>query len=150
LLPGSLEQTNTLRLERSVQSAQGIRTGGEKGERRSVTSQAPPLLRQRKPYLTGSPPSRQERRCRQECRMSEYNAGLGRCQNKGWQLLPIPHSCLPIEFHSPDKSGYWTTPFPLPHLSGSRVNQALERAAKGKPKGCSGTPGERSGIELGR
>jgi hypothetical protein len=31
------------------------------------TSQAPPLLRQRKPYLTGSPPSRQERRCRQAC-----------------------------------------------------------------------------------
>src|SRR5882762_4466282 len=27
------------------------------------------LLRQRKPYLTGSPPSRQKRRCRQECRM---------------------------------------------------------------------------------
>src|SRR5579872_4001035 len=40
-----------------------------KRERRSVTSQAPPLLRQRKPYLTGSPPSRQERRYRQECRM---------------------------------------------------------------------------------
>src|SRR5258708_37800439 len=48
--------------------SQGIRTGGTKGERRSVTSQAPPLLRQRKPYLTGSPPSRRERRCRQECR----------------------------------------------------------------------------------
>src|SRR5437588_7472656 len=28
-------------------------------------SQAPPLLRQRKLYLTGSPPSRQVRRCRQ-------------------------------------------------------------------------------------
>jgi len=41
----------------------------KKGERRSVTSQAPLLLRQRKPYLTGSPPSRQERRCRQECRV---------------------------------------------------------------------------------
>jgi hypothetical protein len=41
----------------------------QKGERRSVTSQAPPLLRQRKPYLTGSPPSQQERRCRQECRV---------------------------------------------------------------------------------
>src|SRR5260221_11865014 len=39
--------------------------GGTKGERRSVTSQAPPLLRQRKPYLTGSPPSRREPRCRQ-------------------------------------------------------------------------------------
>src|SRR5260221_9974528 len=44
--------------------------GGTKGERRSVTSQAPPLLRQRKPYLTGSPPSRRERRCRQEGRGS--------------------------------------------------------------------------------
>src|SRR6266849_5908545 len=44
--------------------------GGRKGERRPVRSQAPPLLRQRKPYLTGSPPSRRERRCRQECRVS--------------------------------------------------------------------------------
>ena len=41
----------------------------DKGERRSATSQAPPLLRQRKPYLIGSPPSRQERRCRGECRV---------------------------------------------------------------------------------
>src|SRR5438132_12510558 len=41
----------------------------KKRRRRSVPSQAPPLLRQRKPYLTGSPPSRQERRCRQECRV---------------------------------------------------------------------------------
>src|SRR5947207_14758935 len=40
----------------------------ERGAR--VVSRAPPLLRQRKPYLTGSPPSRQERRCRQECRVS--------------------------------------------------------------------------------
>src|ERR1700722_7393677 len=39
----------------------------ERGAR--CTSQAPPLLRQRKQYLTGSPPSRQERRCRQECRV---------------------------------------------------------------------------------
>jgi hypothetical protein len=38
----------------------------QKGERRSATSQAPPLLRQRKPYLTGSPPSRQKRRYRQD------------------------------------------------------------------------------------
>jgi hypothetical protein len=28
-----------------------------------------------------------------------------------------------------DKSDYRTTPFPVPHLSGSRVNQALARAA---------------------
>jgi dipeptidyl aminopeptidase/acylaminoacyl peptidase len=42
------------------------------------------------------------------------------------------------------------SPFPVPPLSGPRVNQALARAAEGKPKGCSGTPGERSGIELGR
>src|ERR1700719_3740155 len=47
-------------------NSQGNPTGGTKGERRSVTSQAPPLLLQRKPYLTGSPPSRQMRRCRQE------------------------------------------------------------------------------------
>src|ERR1700721_3649835 len=40
----------------------------ERGAR--CTSQAPPLLRQRKPYLTGSPPSRQERRYRQECRLA--------------------------------------------------------------------------------
>src|SRR5229473_3977472 len=62
--------------------SQGIRTGGTKGERRSATSQAPPLLRQRKPYLTGSPPSRQERRCRQEVAWPEYTAGSPRCQNK--------------------------------------------------------------------
>src|SRR4029077_3927674 len=43
---------------------------GQKGRRRSVISTAPPLLLQRKPYLTGSPPSRRERRCRQECRVS--------------------------------------------------------------------------------
>src|SRR5258708_29477115 len=49
--------------------------GGTKGERRSVTSQAPPLLRQRKPYLTGSPPSRRGRRCRQEGRV---RVGIGR------------------------------------------------------------------------
>jgi len=49
--------------------SQGIPTGGTKGERRSASSQAPPLLLQRKPYLTGSPPSRQKRRCRQECRV---------------------------------------------------------------------------------
>ena len=48
----------------------GIRAGGTTGERRSVTSQAPPVLPQRKPYLTGSPPSRRERRCRQECRVN--------------------------------------------------------------------------------
>jgi hypothetical protein len=40
-----------------------------KKKRRSVTSQAPPVLPQRKPYLTGSPPSRQERRYRQACRV---------------------------------------------------------------------------------
>src|SRR5207302_11364188 len=41
---------------------------GPRGERREALgkdSQAPPLRRQRKPYLTGSPPSRQVRRCRQ-------------------------------------------------------------------------------------
>src|SRR5690242_4863628 len=47
-----------------------------KGERRSECSQAPPLLRQRKPYLTGSPPSRQVRRCRQECRVSRVYRGF--------------------------------------------------------------------------
>jgi len=41
----------------------------EQKGRRPGSSQAPPLLRQRKPYLTGSPPSRQERRYRQECRV---------------------------------------------------------------------------------
>src|SRR5258708_11461347 len=45
------------------------RTGGRKRERRSAISQAPPLLLQRKPYLTGSPPSRQVRPCRQEGRV---------------------------------------------------------------------------------
>src|ERR1700722_589228 len=36
LLPDPWKQANTLRLEMSVQSAEGIRTSGEKGERRSV------------------------------------------------------------------------------------------------------------------
>jgi hypothetical protein len=49
--------------------SQGILTGGIKQQRRSANSQAPPLLLQRKPYLTGSPPSRQERRYRQVCRV---------------------------------------------------------------------------------
>src|SRR5258706_14537602 len=58
--------------------------GGTKGERRSVTSQAPPLLRQRKPYLTGSPPSRRERRCRQECPVWVGIArDRGECRTKG-------------------------------------------------------------------
>jgi hypothetical protein len=36
---------------------------------------------------------------------------------------------LPIPFHLlPDKVDYRTTPFPVPHLSGSGVNQALARA----------------------
>jgi hypothetical protein len=56
--------------------SQGIQTGGTKGERRSATSQAPPLLLQRKPYLTGSPPSRQKRRCRQECRVPRVYRGI--------------------------------------------------------------------------
>src|SRR5207248_1013253 len=47
-----------------------FREAGQK-ERRSATHKRLPLLRQRKPYLTGSPPSRQERRCRQECRVSQ-------------------------------------------------------------------------------
>jgi hypothetical protein len=41
---------------------------GQKGEALGNFTSAS-LLRQRKPYLTGSPPSRQERRCRQECRV---------------------------------------------------------------------------------
>ena len=42
-------------------------SGGREKRREALgkDSQAPPLLRQRKPYLTGSPPSRQVRRCRQ-------------------------------------------------------------------------------------
>ncbi len=63
-------------LNRFVKS-QGIPTGGTKGERRSATSQAPPLLLQRKPYLTGSPPSRQKRRCQQECRVLRVYRGIG-------------------------------------------------------------------------
>src|SRR5258708_18344550 len=55
--------------------------GGTKGERRSVTSQAPPLLRQRKPYLTGSPPSRREPRVRQEGQVTVSIArGSGKCR----------------------------------------------------------------------
>src|SRR5713101_9759363 len=68
-LPLPLPGTCQGKTQNKFVKSQGIRTGGTKGERRSVTSQAPPLLRQRKPYLTGSPPSRQERRCRQECRV---------------------------------------------------------------------------------
>jgi len=62
-----------------IVKSQGVRTGKTKGERRSATSQAPPLLRQRKPYLTGSPPSRQKRRYRPDVECSEYTAGSGRC-----------------------------------------------------------------------
>src|SRR5258708_32931708 len=51
--------------------------GGTKGERRSVTSQAPPLLRQRKPYLTGSPPSRRELLIRQLGFVSVCNTRVG-------------------------------------------------------------------------
>jgi len=58
-----------------------LRAGGIKGGRRSVNSQAPPLLRQRKPYLTGSPPSRRERRYRQDVEWTEYSAGALRMQN---------------------------------------------------------------------
>ena len=54
----------------------------EKGERRSAKSQAPPLLRQRKSYLTGSPPSRLRSRCRQVVEFPEYNAGPAKFQNK--------------------------------------------------------------------
>jgi hypothetical protein len=73
-------------------------TGGRKGGRRSVIPQAPPLLRQRKPYLTGSPPSRQERRYRPDVECSEYNPGSGRfvqadygvvCVLKNWQQPPF-------------------------------------------------------------
>src|SRR5882757_1655101 len=66
---------------RGVLSDRGLaarRTGGTKGERRPVTSRAPPLLLQRKPYLTGSPPSRRERRCRQECRVPRVYRGFAK------------------------------------------------------------------------
>ena len=43
-----------------------LRKGQQRREALGKESQAPPLLRQRKPYLTGSPPSRQVRRCRQK------------------------------------------------------------------------------------
>jgi hypothetical protein len=52
-----------------------------RGERRSARSRAPPLLRQRKPYLTGSPPSRRERRYRRVVEWSEYNSRLSRKQD---------------------------------------------------------------------
>src|SRR5712691_4642163 len=76
--------------------------GGRKGERRSVRSQAPPLLRQRKPYLTGSPPSRRERRWRQDVAWGEYSARSGRCENrdlfKFW--VGARESQLPLAGHS--------------------------------------------------
>src|SRR5258706_4212025 len=59
--------------------------GGTKGERRSVSSQAPPLLLQRKPYLTGSPPSRRGRRRRQQCRVDP-------------SIAPEPGSCQQARF----------------------------------------------------
>src|SRR5580704_3694892 len=71
---------------------------GEKRERRPVSSQAPPQLLQRKPYLTGSPPSRRERRYRQVCRVIRIIAlESGKCQREAlckpcvWALeSPLP------------------------------------------------------------
>src|SRR5882762_4388963 len=68
-----LRRRNTNKFVKS----QGIPPGGTKGERRSASSQAPPLLLQRKPCLTGSPPSRQKRRCQQECRVLRVYRGIG-------------------------------------------------------------------------
>src|SRR5258708_13286704 len=72
-------------------------------ERRSVTSQAPPLLRQRKPYLTGSPPSRQERRCRQKMSgdpiiTREHPPRIGQSPS---DPIPSPHSPLPHPLFRP-------------------------------------------------
>ena len=76
-LRDSLQGTASSRLfGRWMRTIHGIRTGGIKGGRRSGISQAPPLLRQRKPYLTGSPPSRRESRCRQEYRVVRVYRGI--------------------------------------------------------------------------
>jgi len=69
-----------------------------KGERRSVSSQAPPLLRQRKPYLTGSPPSRRKRRYRPDVECPEYNSGMKREKGVfrvtlGWRARTSPPRC---------------------------------------------------------
>src|SRR4029077_15329331 len=58
---------------------------GGKRKRRPVNSQAPPQLLQRKLYLTGSPPSRRGRRCRQVCRVIRIIAlETGKCQRKAF------------------------------------------------------------------
>src|SRR6516162_2422963 len=83
--------------------SQGVRTGGTKGERRSATSQAPPLLRQRKPYLTGSPPSRQKRRYRPDVECSEYTAESVRCvraDSSGLQVVRGIRNSQPPQFRS--------------------------------------------------
>src|SRR6476660_6792263 len=56
-----------IRMPHATLAGISIFLGGLKkeGGARYRFSRAPPLLRQRKPYLTGSPPSRQIRRCRQ-------------------------------------------------------------------------------------
>ena len=59
---------------RECSREQRVELRGEKGERRPVVRRAPPLLRQRKPYLTGSPPSRLRSRYRQGVAWAEYSA----------------------------------------------------------------------------
>jgi hypothetical protein len=54
---------------------------GEKERGARYVYQAPPLLRQRKLYLTGSPPSRLERRCRPRV-SHEPSITLARCSSK--------------------------------------------------------------------
>ena len=83
---------------------------GKKGERRSVVPQAPPLLRQRKPYLTGSPPSRQERRYRPDVECPSIA--------RERQTLSTPVASVPIAAVPPGR-GLQTAGFsyPIPSLS---------------------------------
>jgi hypothetical protein len=60
---------------------------GQKGERRSVTRKRLSLLLQRKPYLTGSPPSQRERRCRQECRVVRVYRGISEMSGQAFLSL---------------------------------------------------------------
>src|SRR5215472_5163886 len=100
---------------------------GKKERGARYPSQAPPLLRQRKPYLTGSPPPRQGRRCRQKMsRDPSITPVRGDVRTRVGNCFRSTHWFLLIQFHLPDKSDYRTAPFPVPHLLIKHWQQQLK------------------------
>jgi hypothetical protein len=113
----------------------------QKNERRSVTSQAPPVLPQRKPYLTGSPPSRQERRYRQDMSSDPIiTRESGECQSKPFLNLRVwaRESQLPIHklISGPLKRAAAGTPAATSTIRRfSRTNSLSELPTSSTPKG---------------